>query len=439
MYEVIAMVQQLGMPTWFMTLSCADLRWHELFQILSCVRGESMMDEEIDNLSYNEKCSLLNLNPVIVAKHFQHRVETFFKDVLLSNTKPIRKIVYYVLRIEFQMRGSPHLHSLIWTSGCPELKDGSEEAYIRYIDEHVQGSLPNRENDCEFHDLVNMYQKHTHSRSCKKYRNIPCRFNFGQFFTNQTVVSKPLLDDMPDEQKVVVLKRHNEILCCVKQKINEKLDPSKPDYDSSTNAEDVLAMCKVSKDEYNWALSVSADSDFELHLKRAVNSCFINNYFEAGIKGFRANVDLQPVFNHYKCITYVCSYFSKDETECSQAIMNAAREAKDNKLNIRESFRKVGTAFLSCREVSAQECVYRCMPELWLQKTFPCTVFVNTGLAEERCQVAKSQEEIEALDDDSTDIFMSNIIERYSDRPNVVDKLCLAEFAAYYYKDYKKD
>ena len=29
----------------------------------------------------------------------------------------------------------------------------------------------------------------------------------------------------------------------------------------------MLAMCKVSKDEYNWALSVSADSDSELHLK----------------------------------------------------------------------------------------------------------------------------------------------------------------------------
>ena len=102
------------------------------------------------------------------------------------------------LEIEFQMRGSPHLHSLIWTSDCPELKDGSEEAYTRYIDEHVQGSLPNRENDCQFHDLVNMYQKHTHSRSCKKYRNIPCRFNFGQFFTSKTVVSKPLPEDMPD-------------------------------------------------------------------------------------------------------------------------------------------------------------------------------------------------------------------------------------------------
>ena len=31
MYEVVAMVKQLGIPTWFMTLSSADLRWPELF------------------------------------------------------------------------------------------------------------------------------------------------------------------------------------------------------------------------------------------------------------------------------------------------------------------------------------------------------------------------------------------------------------------------
>ena len=31
MYEVVATVKQFGIPTWFMTLSCADLRWPELF------------------------------------------------------------------------------------------------------------------------------------------------------------------------------------------------------------------------------------------------------------------------------------------------------------------------------------------------------------------------------------------------------------------------
>ena len=39
----------------------------------------------------------------------------------MSNANPIGKIVYYALRIEFHMRGSPHLHALIWTSDCPKL------------------------------------------------------------------------------------------------------------------------------------------------------------------------------------------------------------------------------------------------------------------------------------------------------------------------------
>ena len=195
----------------------------------------------------------------------------------------------------------------------------------------------------------------------------------------------------------------------------------------------------ITKEQYYWALSVSADSDFNLHLKRPPDSCFINNYFLAGVKGFKANVDLQPIFNHYKCVTYVCSYFSKDETECSQAILNAAKEAKDSNLNIRDKLRKIGAAFLSTREVSSQECVYRCMPELWLRKVYPKTVFVSTGLPEKRVRVAKSQTELDALDDDSTDIYKSNIIERYRMRPHTipsVDSLCLAQFASYYYKEY---
>ena len=169
MYEVVAMVKQLGIPTWFMTLSCADLRWPELFQIISRMQGKDITDEDVDALSYDEKCKMLNLNPVIVAKHFQYRVESFFTEVLLSNCQPIGKIVYYALRIEFQMRGSPHLHALIWTEDCPKLTSETKEAYIEFIDKHVQAYLPNKEDNPELHDLVNFYQKHAHSKTCRKY------------------------------------------------------------------------------------------------------------------------------------------------------------------------------------------------------------------------------------------------------------------------------
>ena len=210
MYEVIAMVKQLGIPTWFMTLSCADLRWPELFQMLAKIQGNNLTNDEVDALSYNERCQMLNLNPDVVAKHFQYRVETFFTEVLLTNAKPVGKIVYYALRIEFQMRGSPHLHALICCDDCPKLTHDNKEEYIDYVDKHVQAYLPSKEEDAELHDLVKMYQKHSHSKTCRKYKNIQCRFNFGQFFTNSTIVAEPLPEDLDENNKRLFWKKERK-------------------------------------------------------------------------------------------------------------------------------------------------------------------------------------------------------------------------------------
>ena len=50
---------------------------------------------------------------------------------------------------------------------------------------------------------------------------------------------------------------------------------------------------------------------------------------------WKANIDIQPVFNHYKAVTYMCAYFSKFEDETSEAMKQAAKEAfKSNKTNI---------------------------------------------------------------------------------------------------------
>ena len=257
---------------------------------------------------------------------------------------------------------------------CPKLTSENKQAYIDYIDKHVQAYLPTEDEDGELHDLVKRYQKHSHSKTCRKYKNIQCRFNFGQFFTGRTIVAEPLADDLDESIKTTgsLLENRLELLTSVKQKINELLNPSiTSSYDSSLTEEDIFNLVGITKEQYYSALAISPDSNYELHLRRPVDSCFINNYFIAGIKGFQANVDLQPVFDHYKCITYVCSYFTKDETECSQAIINAAKEAKAAIMNVRDGLKKIGAA-----EVSSQECIYRCMPELWLRKIFPATVFV---------------------------------------------------------------
>jgi len=48
MREVTAMVKQLSIPTWFMTLSCAHLRWPELFQILARIQCNDLTDKQVD-------------------------------------------------------------------------------------------------------------------------------------------------------------------------------------------------------------------------------------------------------------------------------------------------------------------------------------------------------------------------------------------------------
>jgi len=44
MREVIAMVKELAVSTWFMTLSCAHLSWSELFQILARIQGDDLTE-----------------------------------------------------------------------------------------------------------------------------------------------------------------------------------------------------------------------------------------------------------------------------------------------------------------------------------------------------------------------------------------------------------
>ena len=319
---------------------------------------------------------------------------------------------------------------------------------IEFIDRSISACLPDKIQFPELHSLVKTYQTHSHSKTCKKYRNVPCRFNFGHFFTKKTIITKPLSQELHKNLRAAKLKEREDILSKVKVFIDEVLNPAKAEkYKPDLTIEQILDSLDITEEQYYEALSISVSNDHEIHLKRSPDSCFINNYSPTVLTAWQANIDIQPVFDYYKCVTYLCSYMSKGETECSEAIKAAASEALKDNLEIKETLKKIGAAFLCSREVSSQECVYRCLPELWLRKTFPQTVFINTDFPDKRVRMKKSDKQIVELDEDSTDIYCCNIIDRYTDRPNttfhngayaVVDNICLAQFAAYYYKDYKQ-
>ena len=145
----------------------------------------------------------LNSNPVLVARHFQYRVETFFKHFILNG--PLGERVYYAIRVEFQARGSPHIHSFLWTKNAPNLTSDNINEYIHHVDDKINVSMPSPQNNPCLHELVRTYQLHRHSKTCRKIKNTNWKFNFGKFFSERTVVSEPLPETMPSEQKQAIL------------------------------------------------------------------------------------------------------------------------------------------------------------------------------------------------------------------------------------------
>ena len=83
------------------------------------------------------------------------------------------------------------------------------------------------------------------------------------------------------------------------------IDPTKNNFTQPLSIEEILDELEISKDGYYKALSISKGEDLELHLKRQPNSCFVNNYFDVGLKAWQANLDIPPVFHEYKAVTYV--------------------------------------------------------------------------------------------------------------------------------------
>ena len=126
------------------------------------------------------------------------------------------------------------------------------------------------------------------------------------------------------------------------------------------------------------------NDDYEPYLIRPPNSYFVNNNFDTGLRAWQANINIQPVFNEYKAVAYMYSYFSKSEDKCSFAIKQVVREAFDNKLDQFNTVKNILKAYTNNKECSAQEAVYHILLELHLRRVFLGVLFINTNLPEER-------------------------------------------------------
>ena len=89
-----------------------------------------------------------------------------------------------------------------------------------------------------------------------------------------------------------------------------------------------------------------------MHFKRPPNSCFAIKAVNVGLKTWQKNVDMQPVFNEYKTVTYMCQNFSKIVDQCSQAMKQAAKETFDNNIYHHDPMKTIVKTYLTNKECS---------------------------------------------------------------------------------------
>ena len=145
-----------------MTLSAAVLKWTDTLTIIAKQLRKNLSVEELRDLSWDDRSTYLRENHVTAARHFNNRVQLFFKYILMNKIiNPLGEGSDYKYRIEFQSRGSPHVPMLIRIKDATTFEDNSEEKIEEFIDGKVTCSLA--DSNERLSDLVNSF-KNTHTQ-----------------------------------------------------------------------------------------------------------------------------------------------------------------------------------------------------------------------------------------------------------------------------------
>ena len=273
------MMGQLGTPTCFFTLSAAAMQWPDLIQTIARPGGVLLSDEDVYNLSYAERCNWLRSNPVTAVRHFHYRLETFVKHVLMSNANPLGEIVDYVIRIEFQARGSPHAHTLLWVKNATQINVQTDDEVCEFVQKYISCSIPEDEDEKE---LVCKLQRHSHSSYCRKKGS--CRFKYPKPPSDRVIIAKE-----PDSENSTELKAHaRNVMSKVYNAIAEQ------ESVGSMSTEELLNFLRVSSEKYYKALSVTMRGR-KVILARKPCEAMINPYNRTCILAWRANMDIQFV------------------------------------------------------------------------------------------------------------------------------------------------
>ena len=477
--DLFARMEQLGPFHFFFTLSAAEMHWPEvatsvLHSLGNKISYEAGWEEDETKIKIEDVSGVSMSLPEYKKRNIRNKTEYFKKHFLLITRifdnkvkafiallKATGKIDNYTYRIEFQIRGMPHLHGVFWLKE-EEIKPCKDENG-KYIDEKVAEMIDTwiscslDTGNKELDKLVAEVNVHGHTNSCQKGKQAGCRFNFPKLPSRRTLIAYPISPDLDDEEKKIELKRSKDILNKVKNRLEEL---SNEDIDNLDNSLDhFLKELDIDIEAYEKALTFSERGKVVV-LKRTLKERNVNNYNMEFMLAWRANLDIQFCYDGFAIVTYLTDYITKTDAGVTKALQKSVNESKD--CNDFDRLNNMKRAYFTQRQVSASEAVYRLIDGLHLTASSVKSKFVATGFPENRSGFYKKvtggdvdeDEDNENEDDDDEmewDVNfedncrtinipgregnfkkVSEIHVKYANRPDHLEKMCLAQFATTY-------
>ena len=352
---------------------------------------ESYLRRYLKQHSIN-KTDFLKDNFMLITLIFDKRAKDFLETILKKEG-----IVDYAYRVEWQIRGLPHIHGAGWMrrdllkdcldkTGCflfqsEHNADKTNEALIELIEKWISCSLST--GDEKLDSIVRESQMHKHTAySCNKSGK-GCRFSFPKPPSNKCMISRPVTEIYPNLDEAgqqSILEEAKTMMTKVKTALDE-LEYGCTDYDD--NLEKFLQeRCGIANIDYYHELLQISVSGKTVILKRKVSEVFVNNYNKVFLKHWNANTDIQICLDSFAVVTYITDYLTKSDRNVTEALMNALKSNKhEDKFGLLNYLKKI---YFISKQTCVSEATYRLIPGLDLKGSTRACLFVNSGFPHER-------------------------------------------------------
>ena len=266
--NLMAMIDQLGTPHCYFTLSAADMHWPELQAYLQQLGGVQSPSAAVAS------------NPMLCTWFMHERVVTFLETFL----RDVLGLEVYWSRHETQHRGSLHTH------GVGYLRDGIDVAEVM----RLADTFPDRVRDY-VDGLVTAWHPSppVPGRPFVQPSPHPCAERF-----------KDVSDYESDYESLLnCVQRHTRCAAgyCLRKKRGSQV------------AECRFGFPKPLADDTAVTVNRSANGKVEVSVEPRRNDPLLNCHSRALVQTWRANVDFQLVHDRGKVIEYLAKYISKAE------------------------------------------------------------------------------------------------------------------------------